>query len=112
MGSEGPRLERAQAFSWAFAVAESLCCTGLGPLEGPEGQTRVRPRQLPMHQRLRRRLKAFGEEAALTKPDVLHKGYFLYLLLGKSHFKDLCCLEAKLFFLSMECSFLLFHHED
>lgn len=25
-------------------------------------------------------------------------GYFLYLLLGKSHFKDLCYLEAKHFF--------------
>lgn len=112
MGSEEPWLERAQAFSWACAGAESLCRVGLGPLEGPEGQPGVISRQLPMHQRLRRRLKAVREEAALTKLDVLHKGYFLYLLLGKSHFKDLCYLEAKLFFLSMECSFLLFHHED
>lgn len=61
-----------------------------------------------MHQRLRRRLKAFGEEAALTKPDVLHKGYFLYLLLGKSHFKDLCCLEAKLFFCQWNAVFYYF----
>lgn len=79
-----------------------------GPRRAAWGQTSL----AAVHQRLRRRLKAVGEEAALTKLDVLHKGYFLYLLLGKSHFKDLCCLEAKLFFWSMECSFLLFHHED
>lgn len=29
---------------------------------------------------------------------LLVNGCFLYLLLGKSHFKDLCSLEAKLFF--------------
>lgn len=54
----------------------------------------------------------FNNDTTLTKLRYAHYGYFLYLLLEKSHFKDLCYLEAKLFFLSTECSFLLFHHEE
>lgn len=54
-----------------------------------------------------------NNDTTLTKLRFAHYGYFLYLLLGKSHFKDLCYLKAKLFFfLSTECSFLLFHHEE
>ena len=110
-GPEEPWLERARAFSWACAGAESLCRRGWGHWRAPRGglasdlaSCRAPKTETPP--------KGCREEAALTKLDLLHKGYFLYLLLGKSHFKDLCYLEAKLFFLSMECSFLLFHHED
>lgn len=40
----------------------------------------------------------FNNDTTLTKLRYAHYGYFLYLLFGKSHFKDLCYLEAKLFF--------------
>ncbi|CAK6436834.1 unnamed protein product [Pipistrellus nathusii] len=45
----------------------------------------------------------FNSDTTPTKLRYAHYGYFLYLLLGKSHFKDLCYLEAKLFFFFFFC---------
>lgn len=108
VGSRGPPARNAPraCAEWASPGEErrlTVCRAGRGDAGGPRGaawsQTSPsRPRRPPVHQRLGRLLKAVGEETVLTKLDVLHKGYFLYLLLGKSHFKDLCCMEAKLFF--------------
>lgn len=47
-----------------------------------------------------------GGGGVLTKLNVLHTGYFLYLCWGKFTLKTSASLEAKLFFLSMECIFL------
>lgn len=42
---------------------------------------------------------------ALTKLNCAHQRLFSIFIVGKSHFKDLSYLEAKLFFLSVECRF-------
>lgn len=42
---------------------------------------------------------------ALTKLNCAPQRLFSIFIVGKSHFKDFCYLEAKLFFLSVECGF-------
>lgn len=75
-----------------------------GPRRAAWGQTSL----AAVHQRLRRRLKAVGEEAALTKLDVLHKGYFLYLCWGKVTLKTSAVWKQIFFFFVNGVQFFVF----
>ena len=72
-----------------------------------------RPPRLRLHRRLRRHLNAVGEERVLTKPNVLHKGYFLYLCWGEVTLDTSAVWKQNLFFFvnGMQffvCLFVLF----
>lgn len=117
LGCKGPRGCSTQASPCdAGGSCTSPCAQGQGPSGGG-----LHPAAAPKTWRTSkagqglqpgRKDILLDNDTTLTKLRYAHYSYFLYLLLGKSHFKDLCYLEAKLFFLSMECSFLLFHHKE